>query len=60
MRWTVDHADDLVFVRGVFTCFAGAESSFTYAEVLSELERNPELSALMPTHPRNEGVLRTF
>jgi spore coat polysaccharide biosynthesis protein SpsF len=56
MRWTVDHPDDLDFVRAVFGRFPGREDSFSYGDVLVELEADPALEALMSAHPRNEKL----
>lgn len=44
-RWTVDHDDDLVFVRAVYDRLASA-GPFGYRDVLGLLEREPELRAL--------------
>jgi len=44
MRWTVDTADDLRFVREVHRALGGRE--FTWRDVLAVLEREPALSAI--------------
>ncbi len=42
LRWTVDTAEDLEFVRRVYACFQGRDD-FTWHEVLELLGREPEL-----------------
>ncbi len=44
-RWTVDTAEDLEFVRRIFSHF-GARDDFSWQEVLALLERHPELMAI--------------
>lgn len=44
-RWTVDHAADLAFVQAVYDRL-GARAHFGYREVLTLLEREPQLRAL--------------
>jgi spore coat polysaccharide biosynthesis protein SpsF len=49
LRWTVDTAEDLAFVREIYRRLGG-DGLFSWREVLRLLEREPELSAL------NRGV----
>lgn len=60
MRWTVDYDADLEFVREVYRAFPGAHDEFTMNDVLELLERRPELKALMPRRPRDEGLQRSL
>ena len=54
LRWTVDTADDLEFVRRVYAAFPG-RTDFSWQEVLKLMEDHPELAAI------NAGVAhRTF
>lgn len=53
-RWTVDHAEDLAFVRQVFNVFKGREATFTFKEVLQFLEENPTIYSEISPDRRNE------
>jgi len=44
LRWTVDTAQDLDFVRGVYAAFAG-DDHFTWEQVAELVVRDPELRA---------------
>jgi spore coat polysaccharide biosynthesis protein SpsF len=46
LRWTVDYAEDLAFVRAVFAAFAGREAAFSWHEVLALLEAEPAIAAI--------------
>ncbi len=54
MRWTVDDADDLEFVRSVFKHFA-PRRSFGWEEVLAFVEQQPP-SGDTPRTTRNQGA----
>ncbi|MCJ7514281.1 MAG: glycosyltransferase family protein [Anaerolineales bacterium] len=45
LRWTVDTAEDLEFVRRVYAAFPG-RTDFTWQEVLKLVEEQPELTAI--------------
>ena len=45
LRWTVDTAEDLAFIREVYTRFDGRDD-FTWREVLALLEKEPELAEI--------------
>jgi spore coat polysaccharide biosynthesis protein SpsF len=45
MRWTVDEAEDLAFVREVYARFAGRDD-FSWLEVLDLVRRDPELARI--------------
>jgi len=45
LRWTVDHPEDLAFVRAVFERLLPEDPSFGWREVLELLEREPRLAA---------------
>jgi spore coat polysaccharide biosynthesis protein SpsF len=47
MRWTVDTAEDLAFVREVYRCLG--ERDFTWMDVVSVLEARPELLRINAT-----------
>jgi spore coat polysaccharide biosynthesis protein SpsF len=58
MRWTVDHPQDLDFVRSVYGHFKGRESIFDYQEVLEFLRSNPEVVSGISASRRNESLLK--
>jgi spore coat polysaccharide biosynthesis protein SpsF (cytidylyltransferase family) len=59
-RWTVDEPRDLEFVRAIYHELAGdGRRAFGMHEVLSLLDRRPELSALNAGITRNEGLERS-
>jgi spore coat polysaccharide biosynthesis protein SpsF len=45
LRWTVDTADDLTFIRQIFASFEGRDD-FSWLEVLRALEEHPELARI--------------
>ena len=58
-RWTVDHREDLEFVRGVYSAFKG-RTDFRYQEVLKLLKERPELAATQTRTITNEGYYRSL
>ena len=58
MRWTVDEAADLEFVRRVFARL-GADRPFGMGEVLDLLPRQPALLDINRSFTRNEGYARS-
>ena len=55
-RWTVDHPEDLTFVKAVFREFQGVESSFTMDDILRFLKDNPEKRNKLAGALRNEAL----
>jgi spore coat polysaccharide biosynthesis protein SpsF len=57
MRWTVDQAEDLAFVREVYTRFGGRDD-FGWREVVALVRREPELARinLDVTHKSHRDV----
>lgn len=45
LRWTVDHPEDLAFVRAVFERFLPERPDFGWRDVLELLEREPRIAA---------------
>ena len=45
LRWTVDTAEDLTFIREIYARFDGRDD-FTWGEVLALLEQEPELAEI--------------
>lgn len=54
LRWTVDNADDLEFVRTVYSSAGG--KVFDYADILKFLEQHPELNRTSEDSPRNAAL----
>jgi len=50
-RWTLDTQEDLVFLQSVYDRFAGRDD-FSWRDVLSLMEREPELSAINRNVPQ--------
>jgi glutamate-1-semialdehyde 2,1-aminomutase/spore coat polysaccharide biosynthesis protein SpsF len=59
LRWTVDEAADLEFVRVVSARLTGA-GPFGMDEVLALLRREPALLDINRSHTRNEGYARSL
>lgn len=59
LRWTVDHPDDLEFVRKVYARFP-EDRVFGWREVLALIEKEPDLLHLNTAHPRKEGYLKSL
>lgn len=55
LRWTVDQAEDLEFVREVYEALYPVNPRFTLKDVLALLDRAPELSRICNGIDRNEG-----
>ena len=61
LRWTVDHPEDLEFVRAVYARLeSGGQGTFGMVEVLKLLEREPSLLAMNRGIVRNEGYYMTL
>lgn len=58
LRWTVDEAKDLAFVRAVYEHFG--KTLFGMEEVLSLLDRDPRLLELNAGIGRNEGYIKSL
>lgn len=55
LRWTVDSAADLAFVRAVYAALGANGAPFGLPEVLRLLEEHPEMSEINAEAVRNEG-----
>lgn len=60
LRWTVDHQEDLEFVREIFKRLYTKEKIFYMEDILTLLEEHPELQELNAGIQRNEGYLRSL
>lgn len=58
LRWTVDQAQDLEFVRAVYGCLTG--QSFGMADVLEVLKEHPEFMRINVGIERNEGYQKSL
>ena len=58
LRWTVDEADDLEFIRQVYARMG--KDLFGLDEVMNLLQREPALMAINHRHERNEGYKRSI
>ena len=54
LRWTVDNADDLEFVRMIYSSVGNGV--FDYADILVFLEQHPEKSRTSEDSPRNAAL----
>jgi spore coat polysaccharide biosynthesis protein SpsF len=59
LRWTVDTAADLEFVRAVYARLGAAAETAGMNEVLDLLRRHPELEAINRGIARNEGYAKS-
>lgn len=58
-RWTVDHPEDLEFVRKIYSRFPDGHV-FSWQDVLDLLRKEPSLVHLTTAHPRSEGYLKSI
>ena len=58
-RWTVDHLEDLEFVRKIYSAFRG-NGHFGFQDVLRLLKERPDLSAAPTSAISNEGYYRSL
>lgn len=56
LRWTVDNADDLAFVRAVYSELLPGKPEFDIDDVLALLQRRPELSRTSADSARNAAL----
>lgn len=61
-RWTVDEPEDFELVRHVYEHFFYEENNpnFNYLDILSYLEKHPEVSCLNKKFKRNEGLEKSI
>lgn len=60
LRWTVDEARDFTFVESVYAALYPSNPSFSTEDILSLLDRHPELANLNAGIARNEGLARSL
>ncbi len=57
-RWTIDEAEDYLFIRNIYEHFKEAgKEVFNAANILEYLNRNPEIRKINQGFIRNEGLL---
>lgn len=59
-RWTLDTPDDYRFIKEVYSLLEGFKGGFTFQDIISLLNRNPELRSLNQNSERNEGLLKSL
>jgi spore coat polysaccharide biosynthesis protein SpsF len=59
LRWTVDTAPDLAFVREVHRLLPPGRRGYRMEEVLAVLDQHPELERINAGQARNEGYARS-
>lgn len=57
LRWSVDYADDLDFVRQVYSKLHTNRRIFLMKDILHLLKKEPNLAKINAKHKRNEGYL---
>ncbi|MFB3924422.1 MAG: aminotransferase class III-fold pyridoxal phosphate-dependent enzyme [Syntrophales bacterium] len=60
LRWTVDDASDLEFVRAVYARLEALENRFGMREILELLDREPGLMNISGHAVRNEGYYKSL
>lgn len=58
-RWTVDHPEDLEFVRKIYAAFSGNEA-FGFREVFDLLKERPDLATIEAETIMNEGYYKSL
>lgn len=56
LRWTVDYAEDLDFVREIYSYFKGKEATFEMRDILEVLKSRPDLKSAINSSRRNEAL----
>lgn len=59
LRWTVDEVKDLELIRIIYENLYPLNANFTTDDILSFLERNPELKTMNKQYERNEGLKKS-
>jgi len=60
LRWTIDYPEDLEFTRAVYIKMRDKVGIFLMKDILSILEKYPELTKIQRTIIRNEGYLASI
>jgi len=57
LRWCVDHIEDFKLVSKIYETLYPTNPEFTTQDILSLMDKNPQLAAINNTIQRNEGEL---
>lgn len=60
LRWTVDEPADLEVANRIYERLYPSNPAFTYQDILTLFEGEPDLSRINAHHPRNEGMLKSL
>ena len=60
LRWTVDEPADFELVKHIYERLYPLNPNFSTNDILSLIEREPELATLNTHHQRNEGLARSL
>lgn len=60
LRWTVDGPEDFEFVCSVYEKLYPMKPNFTTEDILSMLEKHPDLESINSTFERNEGLKKSL
>lgn len=60
MRWTVDTQEDLDFARAVYKKLYSDKNLFHMQDIICLLENDINIAKLMPTIPRNDGLMKSI
>ena len=60
LRWTVDEPADFELVKHIYERLYLLNPNFSTNDILSLIEREPELTTLNTQHQRNEGLARSL
>jgi len=60
LRWTVDEPADFELVKYIYERLYPLNPNFSTNDILSLIEREPELATLNTQHQRNEGLARSL
>jgi spore coat polysaccharide biosynthesis protein SpsF len=60
LRWTVDEPADFELVKHIYEHLYPLNPNFRTNDILSLIEREPELATLNTQHQRNEGLARSL
>lgn len=60
LRWTVDEPADFELVKHIYERLYPLNPNFSTNDILSLIEREPELATLNTQHQRNEGLARSL
>ena len=60
MRWTLDYAEDWIFIQQVYEELYSSRTVFTMQDVISLVEKKPWIALFNKDIVRNEGYFRSL